>query len=247
MVEGQFTEDRLLGGRVRLRQPRVGYRAGMDAALLAAAVQGAPGERAIEAGCGPGAALLQAASRNPEVCFVGVEREDAAAELAGVNIALNEVEGRAEIVLADVALGFQPLGRQPFDFAFCNPPFFDDPRTLRAPHPARAAAWMADAGLEAWTKFLLKAVREGGRLTVIHRAERLPDLLELLGTKAGSFQVRPVHPFADAPAKRVLVRAVKTGRAPLQLLPPLILHERGGGHTREADAVLRGEAALDWL
>jgi tRNA1(Val) A37 N6-methylase TrmN6 len=45
----------------------------------------------------------------------------------------------------------------------------------------------------------------------------------------------------------VLVRAVKTGRAPLVHLPPLVLHERGGDkHTSEADAILRGEKALGW-
>jgi len=49
----------------------------------------------------------------------------------------------------------------------------------------------------------------------------------------------------------VLVRAVKTGKAPLVLLPSLVLHDRpgrepGGKHTAEADAILRGEAALDW-
>ena len=70
---------------------------------------------------------------------------------------------------------------------------------------------MADDGLAAWTRFLLKAVREGGTITVIHRADRLADLLALLGETAGSFAVRPVHAFADEPAKRVLVRAVKTG------------------------------------
>jgi len=107
---------------------------------------------------------------------------------------------------------------------------------------------MTEGGLEAWTIFLLKSVREGGTLTVIHRADRLADLLSLLGPKAGSFQVRPIHPFADAPAKRVLVRALKTGKAPLQLLPPVILHDRESGkHTAHADALLRGEAALDWV
>ncbi|RYF97622.1 MAG: methyltransferase, partial [Caulobacteraceae bacterium] len=91
------------------------------------------------------------------------------------------------------------------------------------------------------------AVVERGTITVIHRADRLGDLLALLGDKAGSFQVRAVHPFANAPAKRVLVRAIKTGKAPLVLLPPLVLHDRGGAkHTDEAEAILRGEAALAW-
>ncbi|MBW8304852.1 MAG: methyltransferase, partial [Brevundimonas sp.] len=141
--------------------------------------------------------------------------------------------------------GFRALGLEPFDRAVSNPPFFDDPGALRAPAPGKQGAWLADDGLAAWTRFLLKAVREGGRIVVIHRADRLADLLALLGETAGSFSVRPVHPRADEPAKRVLVQAIKTGKAPLRLLPPLVLHDRSGGkHTAEAEAVLRGEAAL---
>ena len=88
-------------------------------------------------------------------------------------------------------------------------------------------------------------MREGGRIVLIHRAERLADILALLAPKAGSFAIRPIHPFADQPAKRVLVKAIKTGKAPLRLLPPLILHDREGApHTAGAEAILRGEAAL---
>jgi hypothetical protein len=123
----------------------------------------------------------------------------------------------------------------------------DDPAELRAPAPEKSGAWMADGGLEAWTGFLLKAVREGGTITVIHRADRLADLLALLTPKAGSFRIRGVQPFSDAPAKRVILQAVKTGKAPLVLLPPLALHDREGGkHTAAAEAILRGQAALDW-
>ena len=241
------TEDRLLDGRLRLRQPVRGYRAGMDAALLAAACDARPGARVIEAGCGPGGALLAAAARRPDARFVGVERDPAALALARENIALNDLDGRVDVVAGDVGLRFSGLGLEPFDAAMANPPFFDDPESLRGPAPERRAAWMADDGLEAWLGFLSKAVREGGTITVIHRADRLADLLSLLAPKAGSFQVRPVHPFADAPAKRVLLRAVKTGKAPLQLLPPLVLHDRDGAkHRPEVEAILRGEADLPW-
>jgi len=245
--EALTTEDAFLGGRLRLRQPRTGYRAGLDAALLAAAVEAAAGERVLEAGCGVGAALLQAAARSPGAALTGVERDLEALALARTNIAANGMGGRVEAVAGDVGAGFAALGRAAFDAAFANPPFFDDPGALRAPHPARRGAWMADDGLGAWTAFLLKAVREGGRITLIHRADRLADLLALLAPKAGSFAVRPVHPFAAAPAKRVLVRAVKTGKAPLRLLPPLVLHRPGAeGWTAEAEAVMAGEAGLVW-
>ncbi|PLR26768.1 methyltransferase [Caulobacter zeae] len=241
------TEDRVLDGRVKLRQSAAGYRAGLDAALLAAACDAGDGERVIEAGCGVGAALLAAASRRPSVRFVGLERDSAAAALARENAALNGLADRVEIIEGDVAAGFRALALPVFDAMMSNPPFFDDPRALRAPAPEKTGAWMADAGLSAWTAFALKAVREGGTITLIHRADRLADILALLAPKAGSFRIRPIQPFADAPAKRVLVRAMKTGKAPLVLLPALVMHERGGGkHSVEAEAILRGEAALEW-
>ena len=243
----EASEDRLLGGRVRLLQPRSGYRAGADAALLAAACDARPGERALDVGCGPGAVLLQAAIRRPGASFWGLERDPAALELARCNLELNQLQDRAQIVSGDVAQGFAALKLRPFDAVLSNPPFFDDAGAIRGPHPAKRGAFLTEEGLDAWAAFLIKAVREGGDLVVIHRADRLADLLALLSPKFGSFQIRPVHPFADAPAKRVLMRATKTGKAPLMLLPPLVLHDRSGGkHTAEAEAILRGEAAISW-
>ncbi|HEY8572148.1 tRNA1(Val) (adenine(37)-N6)-methyltransferase [Phenylobacterium sp.] len=243
-----ITEDGVLDGKVRLRQPARGYRAGLDAALLAAACDAREGQRVLEAGCGAGGALLAAAVRRPGARFVGLERDPAAATLARENLALNGLSERAEVIEGDVAVRFSSLGLAHFDAAMANPPFFDDPAALRSPAAERRAAWMADDGLETWIGFLSKAVREGGTITLVHRADRLADILGLLAPKAGSAQVRPVHPFADEPAKRVLVRAIKTGKAPMRVLPPLVLRERTGDkHTAEAEAILRGEADLPWM
>lgn len=243
----EITEDRVLDGRVALRQPARGYRAGLDAALLAAACDAKPGERVIEAGCGAGGALLAAAMRRPGAHFTGIERDPAAAALARENAALNGLADRVEVIEGDVAVRFSSLGLPHFDAGMANPPFFDDAGALRGPAEERRAAWMADDGLGAWIGFLSKAVREGGTVTLIHRADRLSDILRLLAPKIGSAQVKPIHPFADEPAKRVLVRAVKTGKAPMKMLPPLILHARDGSkHTPEAEAILRGEAGIVW-
>ncbi|WP_336967501.1 tRNA1(Val) (adenine(37)-N6)-methyltransferase [Brevundimonas aurantiaca] len=243
----EVVENALLGGRVRLRQPARGYRAGMDAALLAAAVAPRPGERLFEAGCGAGAVLMQIAARHDALSLTGLERDSSSAALARENAGLNGFGHRITVIEGDVAAGFRSLRLPPFDWAVSNPPFFDDPGALRAPAPGKQGAWMAEDGLAAWTGLLLKAVREGGRIVIIHRADRLADLLALLGDKAGSFAIRPIQPFAEEPAKRVLVRAIKTGKAPLRLLPPLVLHDRSGAkHTPESEALLRGEAALDW-
>ncbi len=242
-----LTQDHILGGKVSLRQAAKGYRAGVDAALLAAACDAGDGERVLDAGCGVGAVMLAAATRRPGARFVGVERDPAAVALARGNVADNGLASRVEVMAGDVVGGFKVLELEPFDAAIANPPFFDDPASLRAPHPAKREAWMAEGGLAAWTAFLVGAVREGGSVTLIHRADRLADILALLGAKCGSFQVRPIHPFADAPAGRLIVRVVRGGKAPLQLLSALMLHERGGAkHTPETEAILRGEAGLTW-
>lgn len=241
------TEDRLLDGKIVLRQARNGYRAGLDAVLLAHGCDATAGARVLDVGCGAGGALLCAARLREGVAFTGLERDPAAAALARANVELNGLADRVCVVEGDIAQGFARLGLPPFDAAMANPPFFDDPSALRAPAPAKRGAWMADDGLHGWIGFLLKAVREGGTLTLIHRADRLADILALLAPKAGSIQVRPIHPFADAPAKRVLVRAIKTGKAPLVLLPPLVLHTRGeAAFAPQAEALMRGAGALPW-
>ncbi len=250
------TLDLALDGRVRLYQPRRGYRAGLDAALLAAAVELKVNESGLEAGCGPGAVLLQVACRTQASdltgpSLLGVERDEAALALAKRNIDLNGQAARVQVIGGDISTPFSKLAPDgklaPFDAVFANPPFFDDPASLRGPAPERRDAYIADGGLRAWTVFLIKAVRQGGRITLVHRADRLADILADLSQGAGSFRIRPVQPFGDQPAKRVLVRAVKGGKAPLVLLPPLVLHARDGSkHTPEAEAILRGETGLGW-
>jgi tRNA1(Val) A37 N6-methylase TrmN6 len=237
-------EDLFLGGRVKLRQPVRGYRAGMDAGLLAAACAAAPGQSVFEAGCGAGAVLCQIGARCPEAQLQGLERDPAMAALADENLTLNGFGDRGTVQTGDVADRPSPEERGRFDWAISNPPFFDDPGALRAPGPGKRDAWLADDGLQAWLDRLSLSAREGGQVLLIHRADRLADILEGLKRRCGSFAVRPVHPFADAPAKRVLVRAIRGGRAPLVLHPPLVLHERSGGHTAAAETILQGEASV---
>ena len=145
-VARDTTEDGFLGGRLRLTQPRKGYRAGMDAALLAAACDVGPGQRTIEAGCGAGAALLSAAMRRPGSRFVGLERDPGALALCLANIAANGLGERVAALQGDVARKVSALGLEPFDAALANPPFFDDPAAIRGPAPERTGAWMADEG-----------------------------------------------------------------------------------------------------
>ena len=237
-----ISEDRLLDGQIVLQQMTEGYRAGMDAVLLAAAIDARPGEQLVEFGCGPGAALLCVAWRLPGVRITGYEKDPAAADLARGNVAANALDGSVEIETADIARLGAGHGA---DQVFFNPPFFDDPSALRAPKDAKREAWLTgDAPLGVWIQAAARSLSAKGRLTLIHRADRLGDILHALEKSFGSVTIKPVHARAGKPAKRVLVSARIGGRAPLVLLPPLVLHD-GEGHSAEADAILRGRAVVE--
>lgn len=248
-AEDDLSHDRLLGGRLVLAQPRRGYRAATDPILLAAAVPAEPGESVLELGCGAGAAVLALGVRVPGLELTGVERQAEYAGLAQRNAAGNGVAVR--IVCADLTR-LPPDLRRPFDRVLMNPPFFD-PAAPAAADPGRDAAQREETPLAGWLAVALARLRPGGWLTLVHRAERLPEILTHLTGPAGAVAVRPLAPRAGRPAGRVLVQARKGARSPFRLLAPLVLHA-GAEHpgdrdhfTPAAQAILRDAAALDWV
>ena len=254
MIDGTVTEDALLDGRVRLRQPDGGYRVAVDTVLLAAAVPARPGDRVLELGCGVGAASLCLLARVPSVAVTGLEREAAFAALAEDNARLN---GRSEALrirhgsLLDLpGTAAEGLAAGQFDHVLCNPPFVAAGRGNVPADPLGQAARMEGAAdLPDWLNAAAKMLRSKGSVTVVHRANRLQDLLTALPSAFGEIVVFPLWPTAprgpDAkPAKRVLLRARKDLATPLRLAPGLVLHGPGGGFTDAADAILRRGAAL---
>ncbi|BEV10962.1 methyltransferase [Asticcacaulis sp. DW145] len=199
---------------------------------------------ALELGCGVGGVILSLGARCPQVRAIGIERDAATFALTEVNLA--QAGGDHRAIHGDIGMGYRAFDLPRFDLVLSNPPYFDDPETLRAPHELKRPAWIADDGLQAWLDFAQAAVVDGGEIVFIHRADRLADILSGL-PKCGSFIIRPIQPFADKEAKRILVRAKRLGKAQLRLLPPLILHDEGERkHTPEVEAILRGEAELGW-
>ncbi len=238
------TEDSLLGGRVRLRQPVAGQlRAGLDAVLLAAALPARPGQRVLEAGCGSGAAMLCLGARVPRLALLAVERDPAMAALAADNAALNGQA--AEVVAGDVADLALARRLGTWDHAMANPPYW--PGGTAPPAPGRAAATHeAGAGLADWAGFLAAGLRHGGWLALVLPAARFDEgSAALRGAGCGGVTLLPLWPHAGSPAKRVLLLARKGGRGPAAVRPGLVLHEADGAWTPAAAAVLREAAALE--
>ena len=238
MDEGA-TEDRLLAGKVRLRQPRDGYRVAIDPVLLAAAVAARPGERMLDLGTGTGAAALCLMARVDGLTVTGLEIDRATADVARENSALN---GRAGFTVREGDVARLPSDLRGFDRAMANPPYLEAGRADPSPDPGRRRSNVDDAGLGPWIDAALGAVVPGGSVTFIQRADRLADLLSLLNGRAGAIVVMPLWPRAGEPAKRVIVEARGGRRTPLKIHPGLVLHEADGRYTDAADAILKGGA-----
>lgn len=238
----RVTNGHLLDGRVHYAQPAEGFRSGIEPVLLAAAVPARPGERVLEGGSGAGAALLCLAARVPGITGVGVERDADLAALAATNAVANRFDGLT-FIGADL-LAAEPPGS--FDHAMANPPYHP-PSGSASPDPGRNSAKRGEPGLlAAWAYQLARGLRQHGTLTLILPAGLLGECLAAMqAAHCAATAVQPLWPQAGRPAKLVLVQGRRFGRAPLRLLSGLVLHQADGGFTPQANAILRGGAALE--
>ncbi len=239
--EGEATRDTLLGGRVVLWQPRRGYRAAIDPVLLAAAVEAAPGSRALDLGCGAGAVALCLLARLPGLSVVGLEIDPGLVALAARNAAENGAADRFRPVEGAAGAPHPAVPDGGFDLAVCNPPWLEAGRAAPSPSPARRrAAVEGAAGVEDWIAAAARALRPGGTLATVHRADRLDALLAAVRGRFGGIVVHPLRPRAGADAKRVLLFARKGSAAPTRLAAGTVLHGAGGAFAPDVEAALRG-------
>ncbi len=235
-ARSHVTEDGFLNRRLTLRQPAKGFRAGLDAVMLAAAVPATEGEEALELGSGVGTASLCLALRTG-ACVRGIEIDPVLVGLSMENAALNAMAGRVTFEAGDA---LAPRGQR-FAHVFTNPPFHDD-SGQRSPNAGRARALQDSGSLKDWVRSGLEQVAAEGSFTIILRADRLREVRAVLPDSG--ITIFPLLPRAGVAPKRVIVqwRAGRTG-APVTR-EGLVLHTADGRYTVEADAILRGAAGL---
>jgi tRNA1(Val) A37 N6-methylase TrmN6 len=249
----EITDDAFLGGALKLLQPRTGYRAGIDAVLLAAAAPCMKGghERVLDAGGGVGTVGLCVARRCPDAAAVLLEREPMLVALANENARRNSLADRVQVFSGDIlasATEMAGLGlvAESFDHVLANPPFHVDGEGTRSPDALRSVAHSIPEGdLDQWGRLLARMAVPGGTATLIHKAEALGRVLGALSGRFGGLKILPIYPRAGQPAIRVIVQGNKGSRAPLTLLPGLILHGEGNAFTPAAELILRSGAGLE--
>jgi len=237
-----------LGGRLRLRQPLRGHRAGTDAVLLASATPAGASGLILDVGAGVGAVGLAAALFAPFSAIGLVEIDAMACALARENVDDNQLGGRVRIHQTDVldaaARRADGLVDERADLVLTNPPYLREGAVRVSPDANRARAHVNKDGLSSWTRACLALLKPGGTFVMIHRADALAECLSSVEERAGAIAILPILPREGEAATRILLRCMKGSRAPLTLLAPVVLHEADGSFTRIAVAMNRGESGI---
>ena len=250
-VPASLTEDAFLGGRLSILQPEKGYRAGIDAVFLAATIPVNSGDTVFEAGIGVGVASLCLLARQNNLHVTGMEITARYAMMCEENAKRNGFAEYVRVIHADVKeASRKDLSHMPqhgsFAHAFANPPYYEEGKVTPSPSLLKAQAHsFGPDDLELWIKIMYSMVTLRGTVTLIHRPDTLGKILTCMEEKFGDIRVAPLYAREGTAASRVIVQGVRGSRAPMQLLPGLVLHGDGNGFTPDADVVLREGGA--WL
>ncbi len=245
-IGDDLTEDQFLSGRLTLRQPAQGYRAAIDPVILAAAIPARADETALDLGAGVGTAGLCLLTRQLDLAVTALELHPDLAALARENARLNRLADHFDVIEGDVLAMPTGLVAGSYDHVLCNPPYL-----AKGQGRASEVSWRGlateegDAVLEDWITAALRMARPGGTVTLVHRGDRVPQLLAALHQRAGEIVLAPLWPALGQSAKRVLVRARKGSKAPARVAPGLVLHGEDGRFTRAAEVILRDGQAFE--
>jgi tRNA1(Val) A37 N6-methylase TrmN6 len=238
----QTTDDAVLGGRLKLLQPREGHRAGHDAILLAAAAPKA--NMALDLGAGVGTAGLALLARGIVSQVTLVEIDPQLSELSSQNAARNGFGDAVRILRGDITEDL-PLQTDAYDLVMMNPPFNDDAALQASPDASRARAHVADeTAIERWIARASRHCKTNGCLTIVHRPEATLPILKSLDGRFGAIEFLPIFPKPESAAIRLIVRAIKGRKTPTQMLPGITLNDSNGRPSAAAERILRDGASI---
>lgn len=245
-----LSQDDFLGGAIRLYQPEEGYRIATDTVFLAASIKYIKYDRILDMGAGTGGILSCLLSRTLEAAeeniFHGIELQSELLGLARRNARENNFEDRIEYFAGDIAHPPGSCEPNSYHHVVSNPPYLKKNGATASPYETKAVAHM-DSHIElgAWVHLCLRMLKPLGHLTLVHRADRLDDIIAALYGKAGDIIIFPLWSTRNKDARRVIIQARKGGKGIIALKPGLIVHKSDGTFTPQAEEILRHGAALD--
>lgn len=238
LFENERLDDLQYKG-LQLIQKRDGFCFGVDAVLLSDFADVRKGDKVIDLGSGTGIIAVLLSAKKAAGAVVGLEIQPDMAEMAARSVELNGLGGRVRMVCGDIKDAVGLFGASSFDAVVTNPPYMTRGGGLLNPSDAKAISRhellctledvIASAG---------RLLSPGGRFSMVHRPERLADILCLM--RANSIEpkyLRFVHPSPGKKPNLVLVSGTRDGRPMLRVLEPLYIYDSNGEYTAEINRI----------
>jgi tRNA1(Val) A37 N6-methylase TrmN6 len=247
----EVIETTLLRGKIRLLQQKAGFHASLDTVFLAAAVPLKDRWNVLDIGCGVGSAGLCTASRNKNISLTGIDIQPDLIDLAHQNATLNQIHDMCRFFNVNI-LNDKTITSNCFNAILMNPPYQEAGTHTASPLKNKALSHGEEASgatLKDWVKYAHAKLKQGGYLTMVHRADRLDDIISTLTARRwfGSLVILPLHSRQGDDAKRVIIQARKERYRPITLKSGFIIHKKDGSYTPEARTVLEDGAAIEML
>lgn len=233
----EFTQDYILNGKIKLQQPKDGYRVAIDPILLAAYVHVKPNQKILDAGCGVGAISLILKSREPSLRITAVDLDAEMCRLCKQNAELNAYD--INVVNCGVEDIRSFTQQEDFDQIVTNPPFFKKEASRIS--DKKQLANFETIELNKWIAFCIKKLKNGGVFSIIHSATRTGDILQTAMAYLGDITIVPIYSKCGTDAKRVIITGKKGRKSDMKIAPGVIVHNDDSSYTEIAKKILAGE------
>lgn len=237
----EVTEDKLLGGKVIIFQPKKGYRVAVDSCLLAAAVLAKEGDTVLDLGVGTGAVSLCIRARVPKTNIVGIDKNTGYLELAQKSVLKNGWDKSIDLHFGDVCHPPRILEPASFDYVLANPPYFDETAYFKSPNSGKSEAHANHGSkLADWVKCAKQFLKPDGQFFVIFPSDREETLLNALKVEFNEIRLIRVFSSTEATPIRLIAAAKAVPIAETVVLEAGKLHIRDekGDYTPTARGIL---------
>lgn len=214
---------------------------GIDAVLLTAyaAAQIKKNARVLDLCSGNGIIPILLSDKSPASEIIGLELQPSVAEMAARSVKLNALEDKIRMICGDLNEALSFFKRSSFNNITCNPPYKEAGGGLKNTNTSKMLArHEITCTLDDILRISAALLVPGGKLCMVHRPERLIDLVcTMRQYRLEPKRLRFVHPAAGKTANLLLIEAVRNGRPKLFLDPPLYIYEENGTYTEEVNRI----------
>ena len=237
MFSKNVTVDKILRGKISIRQLKKGFRYGFEGVFLASFINGylkkikRKNISLADVGSGVGVISLIIAYQNNEINITAIENNYSYLEIANENIIINNFQKTINAIKGDI-FNIDTKLINSFDIVVTNPPFYDEKQKKSENELNDYAKRIIN--YESWIENSVKLLRDKGIIFIIIPTTLLEKSLKLLSIKTGSFKIFPIWPNKKKSSKRLILLAKKGGASPTELMSGMKLLNNQGKVTKKA-------------